>query len=91
MPLCTLLHYHVPFLLAQGKYEQAEPLYERSQAIQEKALGPDHPDVASVIGNRALLLDKQVRATGASGEPFHVARFGLEMTSGMFSFPVGRF
>ena len=31
---------------AQGRYADAEPLYKRSLAIGEKALGPDHPDVA---------------------------------------------
>ena len=30
----------------QGRYAEAEPLYKRSLAIREKALGPDHPDVA---------------------------------------------
>lgn len=30
----------------QGQYAQAEPLCKRSLAIREKALGPDHPDVA---------------------------------------------
>ena len=30
----------------QGRYADAEPLYKRSLAIREKALGPDHPDVA---------------------------------------------
>ena len=30
----------------QGDYAKAEPLYKRSLAIREKALGPDHPDVA---------------------------------------------
>ena len=33
---------------AQGRYAEAEPLYKRSLAIREKALGPDHPDVATV-------------------------------------------
>ena len=41
---------------------EAEPLYERSQAIQEKALGPEHPDVAQSLNNRAGLLESQVRA-----------------------------
>ena len=30
----------------QGRYAEAEPLYKRALAIREKALGPDHPDVA---------------------------------------------
>ena len=29
----------------QGRYAEAEPLYQRSLAFREKALGPDHPDV----------------------------------------------
>ena len=44
----------------QGKYAEAEPLYERSQAIREKALGLDHPDVASSLNHRARLLTTQV-------------------------------
>ena len=28
----------------QGKYAEAEPLYLRALAIDEKALGPEHPD-----------------------------------------------
>ncbi|CAN0313798.1 unnamed protein product, partial [Hapterophycus canaliculatus] len=43
----------------QGKYTQAEPLYEKSQAIQEKVLGPEHPDVATMLNNRAELLRAQ--------------------------------
>lgn len=46
----------------QGKYAEAEPLYERSQAIREKVLGPDHLDVATTLHNRAELLESQVRA-----------------------------
>ena len=56
------LPYTNPLLLSQGKYAEAEPLYERSQAIQEKALGPEHPDVAAVLNNWAGLLESQVRA-----------------------------
>jgi tetratricopeptide (TPR) repeat protein len=37
----------------QGKYAQAEPLYKRSLAISEKALGPNHPDVAASLNNLA--------------------------------------
>ena len=56
------LPYTNPLLLSQAKYAEAEPLYERSQAIQEKALGPEHPAVAVVLNNRAGLLGCQVRA-----------------------------
>lgn len=37
----------------------AEPLYERSLAIYEKALSPDHPTVALSLNNFAVLYDDQ--------------------------------
>ncbi|CAN0474349.1 unnamed protein product, partial [Scytosiphon promiscuus] len=43
----------------QGKYAEAEPLYARCQAIQEKVLGPEHPDYATTLRNRAVLLKSQ--------------------------------
>lgn len=48
----------------QGKHEEAAPLYQRSLAICEKSLGPDHPAVAAALNNLALLLGAQVRANG---------------------------
>ncbi|CAN0023190.1 unnamed protein product [Ectocarpus fasciculatus] len=45
-----------------GKYAEAEPLYERYQAILEKVLHPEHPRVATSLNNRAQLLESQVRA-----------------------------
>eukprot|EP00752_Nemacystus_decipiens_P005303 g4810.t1 len=47
------------FLQREGKYDDAKLLYERSLAIREKVLGPDHPDVASILNNVALLLKSQ--------------------------------
>ncbi len=49
---------------AQGHYAKAEPLYKRSLAIMEKALGPEHPDVAQSLENYAALL----RQTGRIDE-----------------------
>ena len=46
--------------LPQGKLDEAEPLYTRSLAILEKALGPDHPDVAQSLNNNAELLRAMV-------------------------------
>ena len=42
----------------QGKYSEAEPLYRRALAILEKTLGPEHPKVATVLENLAILLRK---------------------------------
>ena len=41
---------------AQGKLAEAEEPNQRALAIREKALGPDHPDVAQSLNNLALLL-----------------------------------
>ena len=40
----------------QGRYTEAEPLYQRSLAILETTLGPDHPNVALSLENYATLL-----------------------------------
>ena len=45
---------------AQGKLEEALPLYDRALAIDEKVLGPDHPDVAIALNVKALLLKQMV-------------------------------
>jgi tetratricopeptide (TPR) repeat protein len=38
-----------------GDFARAEPLYRRALAIDEKALGPEHPDVAISLNNLASL------------------------------------
>ena len=53
----------------QGRYAEAEPLYKRSLAIREKALGPDHPDVAQSLNNLAVLYEEQGRY--ADAEPLY--------------------
>ncbi len=45
-------------------YAEAQPLYKRVLAIREKALGPEHPDVAQSLENYSALL----RKTGRSDE-----------------------
>ncbi len=55
--------------MTQGQYAEAEPLYKRSLAIQEKALGPDHPDVATTLNNLAEIYRNQGRY--AEAEPLH--------------------
>ncbi len=50
----------------QSKYAEAEPLYQRSLAIREKALGPEHPDVAQSLESYAALLRQTARADEAA-------------------------
>lgn len=47
--------------VSQGKYDDADSLYLRALEINEKAFGPDHPDVATTLNNRAMLLETQVK------------------------------
>lgn len=56
------------FAVSQDEYEEAGSLYNRSLAIREKALDPDHPDVATSLSNLALFLRAQVRAARNSGK-----------------------
>lgn len=54
---------------ATGRYQQAIALAQRAPAIREKALGSEHPDIASSLNNLAVLY----RATGAyaKAEPLY--------------------
>jgi tetratricopeptide (TPR) repeat protein len=49
---------------ATNRLAEAEPLYRRALAIDEKSFGPDHPKVATDLNNLALLL----RATNRLAE-----------------------
>ena len=45
----------------QGRYKEAEPLYQRALEIYERVLGSDHPDTATTLSNLADLYDCQGR------------------------------
>ena len=47
----------------QGRYAEAEPLYKRSLAMREKAIGPDNVSVAQLLNNLAVLYHNQARYT----------------------------
>ena len=51
-------------LATQCKNADAARLYERCQAIQEKVLAPEHPDLAATLHDRAGLLRTQVGIEG---------------------------
>lgn len=54
-----------PFHLTQGKFEEANLLFERALSRNERAFGPDHPTVATDLNSWVVLLAGQVRvATG---------------------------
>ena len=56
-------------LYGAGKYAEAIPFAQRALAIREKALGPDHPDVAELLDNLGLLYTGQARY--ADAEPLY--------------------
>jgi tetratricopeptide (TPR) repeat protein len=42
-------------LYQQDRYADAEPLLKHAPALSEKALGPNHPDVAASLNNSGIL------------------------------------
>ena len=50
---------------ARAEYAQAKKMYERALAIDEAALGPDHPNVATRLNNLGLVLKEQGDLAGA--------------------------
>lgn len=54
-------------LVEEGRYAEAEPLYERALAIREKELGTQDPEVAAVLNNLAVLFSAQGRYARAEG------------------------
>ena len=60
-PLATSLGYLAALYRSQGRYGDAEPLYQRSLQIREQQLGADHPDTATSLNNLAELYRSQGR------------------------------
>src|SRR5439155_718749 len=62
------------FYIAQGDSARAQPLFQRALAIFEKMLGPEHPNVATVLHNLASIyeakndLDQAIRLTTRANE-----------------------
>ena len=62
-----LLNQTAFYLDERARYAEAESLYMRALAIREKAVGPEHPDVAQSLNNLAALYHAQGRY--AEAEP----------------------
>jgi tetratricopeptide (TPR) repeat protein len=65
----TRLIHEAIALYRAGKFAQAEPLFRQVLAIAEKALGPEHPNVATSLNNLAGLYDAQGQY--AQAEPLY--------------------
>ena len=64
------------FTMPRGNMGKRSRLYQRALAIWEKALGPEHPDVATCLENYAALLKKMGRETEADHWRPGPRRFG---------------
>ncbi|MCB8922890.1 MAG: tetratricopeptide repeat protein [Ardenticatenaceae bacterium] len=53
------------YLQEMGNYPAARPYYDRALAIDEKALGPDHPGLATDLNNLGMLLKEMGDLQGA--------------------------
>lgn len=52
----------------KGQYARAESLFTRALAIRERALGPDHPEVAASLNNLGFVYaSQQAYSAGKSG------------------------
>jgi tetratricopeptide (TPR) repeat protein len=71
-----LLHQTACYLCKRGAYAEAEPLYQRGLAISEKALEPDHLNVAATLNDLAELYRAQDRY--ADGEPLYQRALGID-------------
>ena len=60
---------------AQGRYEEAEPLYKKALEISEKVLGEEHPNTATSYNNLAGLYESQGRYEEA--EPLYKKALGI--------------
>jgi CHAT domain-containing protein/Tfp pilus assembly protein PilF len=62
----------------QGKYREAEPLYQRALRIKERILGPEHPSVADSLNSMATLDWK--RGKYAEAEPLYERALAIRET-----------
>lgn len=63
--LATSLNNLGEALRARGRFDEAEALFQRSLALREQRLGPDHPHVASCLNNLGVLYAEHGRPTDA--------------------------
>jgi tetratricopeptide (TPR) repeat protein len=76
LPIAFMANQLGKFLYARAAYAQAESFYEQALAIQEKALGPNHPDVGASLSNMASLYCAQGRYDEA--EPLYEQALAIQ-------------
>jgi tetratricopeptide (TPR) repeat protein len=76
------LFHQADALVAQNRFDDAIPLFERALEIDEKALGPDHPDVAPVLEHYAVPLRQTGRTAQAEAAEERVRIIRARSTRG---------
>lgn len=71
-----LLNQTAYYLVQQGRYGDAEPLYEQALELSKRLLGDDHPDIATSLNNLAELY----RTQGRYGQAEPLYRQALELS-----------
>jgi tetratricopeptide (TPR) repeat protein len=79
-PTAGLMNRLGTLLYAKALYAEAEPLYRRALAINEKSYGADHPNVATDLNNLAALL----RATNRLSEAEPLYRRALAINENSY-------
>lgn len=74
-PTARLMNQAGMLLDVKGLHAEAEPLYARALAIVEKALGPDHPNVAMSLNNLAELY--RMNGAYAKAEPLYARALAI--------------
>lgn len=74
-PTARLMNQAGVLLDARALHAEAEPLYARALAIVEKALGPEHPNVAMSLNNLAEL--HRVKGAYARAEPLYARALAI--------------
>src|SRR6185436_9225731 len=66
-------------LAAAGRREESEPRFDRARRIFEKTLGPDHPEVANALADRAEARWRAGRVDAALDDALEAARIRREV------------
>ena len=63
MPLVHLMFHpsHAPPLAAHARHSEAEPLYRQVLELQQRVLGPEHPDTSRAINELAVCIHSMGR------------------------------
>jgi tetratricopeptide (TPR) repeat protein len=59
LPFASLTYKVAQYLREQSRYAEAEPLYQRALRIQEQVLGPEHPEVATLLNYLSAMYHEQ--------------------------------